>query len=107
MEPQGLANNPLAARVMAIFDEDGGGDVDFKEFLRGLAVFSNKGHRDEKLKCTPIYLSIYNARAGVVVFKVYDMDRDGFISNGELFLVLKMMVRPCCVGWLYLTVIVL
>ena len=27
-----------------------------------------------------------------VVFKVYDMDRDGFISNGELFLVLKMMV---------------
>ncbi|KAG8898932.1 Calcineurin subunit B [Tulasnella sp. 403] len=25
-------------------------------------------------------------------FKVYDMDRDGFISNGELFLVLKMMV---------------
>ncbi|WFD44909.1 Calcineurin subunit B [Malassezia psittaci] len=26
------------------------------------------------------------------VFKVYDMDRDGYISNGELFLVLKMMV---------------
>lgn len=23
---------------------------------------------------------------------VYDVDRDGFISNGELFLVLKMMV---------------
>ena len=28
----------------------------------------------------------------LVAFKVYDMDRDGFISNGELFLVLKMMV---------------
>jgi serine/threonine-protein phosphatase 2B regulatory subunit len=27
-----------------------------------------------------------------VAFKVYDMDRDGFISNGELFIVLKMMV---------------
>lgn len=27
-----------------------------------------------------------------VAFKVYDMDRDGLISNGELFLVLKMMV---------------
>jgi len=27
-----------------------------------------------------------------VAFKVYDMDRDGYISNGELFLVLKMMV---------------
>jgi len=27
-----------------------------------------------------------------VAFKVYDMDRDGYISNGELFAVLKMMV---------------
>ena len=30
--------------------------------------------------------------ARTVAFKVYDMDRDGYISNGELFLVLKMMV---------------
>ncbi len=29
---------------------------------------------------------------GVVAFKIYDMDRDGYISNGELFQVLKMMV---------------
>ena len=28
----------------------------------------------------------------LVAFKVYDMDRDGYISNGELFLVLKVMV---------------
>jgi serine/threonine-protein phosphatase 2B regulatory subunit len=28
----------------------------------------------------------------IVAFKVYDMDRDGYISNGELFIVLKMMV---------------
>ena len=33
-----------------------------------------------------------NAFVSSVAFKVYDMDRDGFISNGELFLVLKMMV---------------
>ena len=38
------------------------------------------------MKQIPNY--IYSA----VAFKVYDMDRDGFISNGELFLVLKMMV---------------
>jgi serine/threonine-protein phosphatase 2B regulatory subunit len=31
-------------------------------------------------------------RALAVVFKVHDMDRDGYISNGELFLVRKMMV---------------
>ena len=33
-----------------------------------------------------------NRRRYPVAFKVYDMDRDGYISNGELFLVLKMMV---------------
>lgn len=27
-----------------------------------------------------------------VAFKIYDMDKDGYISNGELFQVLKMMV---------------
>ncbi|KAJ8296226.1 Calcineurin subunit B [Rhodotorula toruloides] len=72
-----IATNPLASRMIAIFDEDGGGTVDFQEFVAGLSAFSNRGGRDEKLK---------------FAFKVYDMDRDGFISNGELFLVLKMMV---------------
>ncbi|GAA93825.1 uncharacterized protein L969DRAFT_101264 [Mixia osmundae IAM 14324] len=72
-----IANNPLASRMIAIFDEDGGGTVDFQEFVGGLSAFSNRGDRSEKLK---------------FAFKVYDMDRDGFISNGELFLVLKMMV---------------
>ena len=40
-----------------------------------------------------MYHSFYFVWADqVVAFKVYDMDRDGFISNGELFIVLKMMV---------------
>ncbi|CAG8646944.1 6825_t:CDS:2 [Gigaspora rosea] len=72
-----IANNPLASRMIAIFDEDGGGDVDFEEFISGLSAFSAKGNKTEKLR---------------FAFKVYDMDRDGYISNGELFLVLKMMV---------------
>ncbi|CAO3589762.1 unnamed protein product [Absidia cylindrospora] len=46
-------------------------------FIKGLSAFSARGNIREKLEFT---------------FKVYDMDRDGFISNGELFLVLKMMV---------------
>lgn len=28
----------------------------------------------------------------VVAFSIYDIDRDGFISNGELYQVLKLMV---------------
>ncbi|KAI8825595.1 uncharacterized protein EV422DRAFT_513460 [Fimicolochytrium jonesii] len=72
-----VAANPLAQRLLAVFDRDGNGDVNFKEFILGLSAFSTKGNREEKLK---------------FAFKIYDMDRDGFISNGELFLVLKMMV---------------
>lgn len=64
-------------RMIAIFDEDGGGDVDFQEFVSGLSAFSSKGNKEEKLH---------------FAFKVYDVDRDGYISNGELFIVLKMMV---------------
>ena len=55
----------------------GGGTVDFEEFVGGLSAFSSRGGREEKLR---------------FAFKVYDMDRDDYISNGELFLVLKMMV---------------
>jgi Ca2+-binding EF-hand superfamily protein len=40
-----------------------------------------------------MYHSLYVDWADrTVAFKVYDMDRDGYISNGELFIVLKMMV---------------
>ena len=75
----------------------GGGTVDFQEFVGGLSAFSSRGGREEKLRCAyhPTYIRA-DANPGslllVVAFKVYDMDRDGFISNGELFLVLKMMV---------------
>ncbi|KAJ1887534.1 Calcineurin subunit B, partial [Coemansia sp. IMI 209127] len=47
------------------------------EFITGLSTFSSKGKKEEKLR---------------FAFKIYDMDRDGFISNGELFHVLRMMV---------------
>ena len=46
-----IANNPLALRLIAIFDEDGGGTVDFQEFVAGLSAFSNQGSREEKLRC--------------------------------------------------------
>lgn len=68
---------PFSCSMIAIFDEDGGGDVDFQEFVSGLSAFSSKGNKEEKLR---------------FAFKVYDIDRDGYISNGELFIVLKMMV---------------
>jgi serine/threonine-protein phosphatase 2B regulatory subunit len=72
-----LTSSRVSYSMIAIFDEDGGGDVDFQEFVSGLSAFSSKGNKEEKLH---------------FAFKVYDIDRDGYISNGELFIVLKMMV---------------
>ncbi|VDP51799.1 unnamed protein product [Schistosoma margrebowiei] len=65
-----LQQNPLVARVIEIFDTDGNGEVDFKEFIDGMSQFSVKGEKEAKLK---------------FAFKIYDMDKDGYISNGELF----------------------
>lgn len=72
-----LQQNPLVQRVIDIFDEDRNGEVDFKEFIQGVSQFSVKGDRESKLK---------------FAFRIYDIDNDGFISNGELYQVLKMMV---------------
>jgi len=47
------------------------------EFIQALSIFSSKGQKEDKLK---------------FAFRVYDIDNDGFISNSELFTVLKMMV---------------
>merc|ERR1712066_609356 len=58
-------------------DLDNSGSLSVKEFIEGVSQFSVKGDKDSKLK---------------FAFKIYDMDKDGFISNGELFTVLKMMV---------------
>ncbi|KAK6199965.1 protein phosphatase, calcineurin B [Scheffersomyces amazonensis] len=73
----GLSNNPLATRLMDVFDEDGSGTIDFKEFITGLSTFSGKTSKIDKLR---------------FAFKIYDMDRDGFIGNGELYIVMRMMV---------------
>ena len=44
------------------------------------------------LMCSVYVIHLFVWSLLLVAFKVYDVDRDGYISNGELFLVLKMMV---------------
>ena len=72
-----LAQNPLVKRVISVFDKNGDGNISFYEFVMGLAKLSSSGSVDDKLR---------------FAFAIYDIDKDGFISNGELFAVLKMMV---------------
>uniref|UniRef100_A0A1I8FQG4 EF-hand domain-containing protein n=1 Tax=Macrostomum lignano TaxID=282301 RepID=A0A1I8FQG4_9PLAT len=64
-----LQQNPLVQRVIDIFDTDQNGEA--------MSQFSVRGDKEAKLR---------------FAFRIYDMDKDGFISNGELFQVLKMMV---------------
>ncbi|XP_020034817.1 calcineurin subunit B type 2 [Castor canadensis] len=79
-----LQQNPLVKRVIDVFDTDGNGEVDFQEFIVGTSQFSVKGDEDQKLR---------------FAFRIYDIDKDGFISNGELFQVLKMMVGDNLKDW--------
>ena len=70
---EGVENNPLVSRVIDVLDADAGGDVDFKEFVESFAVFTSDDD-ERKLR---------------FAFSIYDIDRDNYISNGELF-----QVRP-------------
>ncbi|GKT34541.1 Calcineurin B protein like protein [Aduncisulcus paluster] len=72
-----LSMNPLAPRTIALFDTDHDDAVNFKEFIEALSVFSVRGAKREKLQ---------------FAFKIYDLDKDGYISNKDLFLVVKTMV---------------
>merc|ERR1712172_355190 len=73
-----LKENPLVQRVVSVFDTNNSGELDFTEFVRGLAMFTTKNvDREKKLR---------------FLFSIYDTDRDGLIRNAELFEVLKMMV---------------
>lgn len=47
----GAKENPMARRIMECFDENGDGSVDFEEFVNGLAIFSSRGRKHDKIKC--------------------------------------------------------
>jgi len=72
-----LEHNPLVRRVVDTFDTNRSGEVDFKEFIQALNIFVKPDAEEEKLKFT---------------FKIYDVDGDDYISNSDLFQVLKAMV---------------
>ena len=53
-------------------DDDGSGELDFEEFVSGMSKFSGNDNEDKESKLR-------------FAFKIYDIDNDGYISNGELY----------------------
>jgi len=76
-----LEHNPLVKRVVETFDSDHSGEVSFTEFITAVSVFattaSDSDAKSKKFQFT---------------FRLYDVDGDGYISNADLFKVLKSMV---------------
>ncbi|TPX42004.1 hypothetical protein SeMB42_g05311 [Synchytrium endobioticum] len=72
-----LAMNPLAQRIVAVIDPEGGTGINFKQFASALSVFCKDTKRDMKLN---------------FAFQVYDVDGDGLLSADDLFVILKLMV---------------
>ena len=72
-----LAMNPLVDRIILCFDADEEGNITFTSFLSCLSRLSDKGTLEQKLS---------------VAFRIYDINRDGFISVDEVCEILRLMV---------------
>jgi serine/threonine-protein phosphatase 2B regulatory subunit len=70
LEIPAIAINPLRERLAACFDFDANREIDFKNFVSALSVFSQHGSRDQKLKCS---------------FKIQDINGDGKICRDDLY----------------------
>ena len=63
--------------MIDVLDKNKDGSISFLEFVQGLNSLSSHAGEEDKLR---------------FAFQIYDINNDGFISNGELFKVLKMMI---------------
>ena len=89
-----LQQNPLVSRVLEIFDSDRNDMIDFTEFTRALSIFCSAEEKEQKLLCMSCNCSHFLSFRwfNTVAFKIYDVNNDGYISNGDLFTILKIMV---------------
>ena len=72
-----LGNPAFINGLFRMFDADGDGFIDFREFVISLSIYQNRNKtvtEDDKLK---------------LLFNFYDVDQDGEISQTDLFNVLK------------------
>ncbi len=97
-----LSMNPLCERIIALFDDDGKDHINFRTFVTTLHIFHPKTSREDKMKCkiTLVVLRCITAAKllthflfpCVDAFRCYDVDRDGKISESDLYYVLRLLV---------------
>jgi len=71
-----LSTNPLGPRIVQLFDEDNEGYINFRTFLSRMSVFSSHATREEKM---------------AFLFRVWDADGDGYISDTDMSTTLQAM----------------
>ncbi|KAI8907931.1 hypothetical protein EDD86DRAFT_254987 [Gorgonomyces haynaldii] len=72
-----LAVNPLAHRLVKVFQLHKRQEINFVQFLQMLSPFSSNAPRIQKLE---------------FAFKIYDVDGDGLIDYDDLFEIVRQMV---------------
>jgi Ca2+-binding EF-hand superfamily protein len=72
-----ISMNPLASRLIYLFDRDAEDRINFKSFILALSIFNDHGRPD--LRCKAI-------------FQLFDINKDGFITKEDLMSVMTSMV---------------
>ncbi|KAG2498234.1 hypothetical protein HYH03_003984 [Edaphochlamys debaryana] len=72
-----LGGNPFTSHIFNLFDATGDGTLTVDEFTAALEYFVQLDSEEEQYK---------------FAFRIYDKDRDGFISSEELFAVLQTLL---------------
>lgn len=87
MELMGIKNPFISAVLFSTFDMDNDQKISFVEFLYNISIM-NKGTRDEKLACKFKFSFIF-----LVGFRMYDIDKDGYISKEEMSKVISELYK--------------
>lgn len=73
-----ISINPLKDRIAVCFGFNLKSEIDFPDFLLGVAAFNSTGRREQKLK---------------IAFKIQDMDDDGVLSKEDLKQYIKIITN--------------
>jgi len=94
LETPELAANPIAKRALAVLENDNH-DINYFDFIRTLGLFYKNSNTLDKLECTCNYYVMQATLTHcLVLFSVYDVDGDGYVSKSDMFSTMKLIVGP-------------